>query len=139
MAQARVEGKYLLGNGAIILPSAELGHVRQITKGFRDSLGREVDGQTAMLTQLQLGTAFEIPVELAKGDLAFRPGLSFVVTDEDRGLYGESGLEDAGRIDFGVDCQLDGNISLEFDGFYSGLGQRDRESYGAGVDLRMDF
>ena len=28
---------------------------------------------------------------------------------------------------------------MEFDGFYSGLGRRDRESCGAGVDPRMDL
>ena len=139
LAHARMEGEYRLGNGAIILPSADLGHVRQVAEGFRDSLGREVEGQTASLTQLQLGTTFELPVDLARGELTFKPGLSFVATDEDGGLYGESSLDTAGRIDLGIDYRLDENVSLEFDGFYSGLGQRDRESYGAGVGLRMDF
>ena len=44
-----------------------------------------------------------------------------------------------GRIDFGVDYSLEDRVSLEFEGFYSGIGRRDRESYGAGVGLRMDF
>ena len=139
LALARVEGEYRLRNGALLLPSADLGHMRQVAKGFRDSLGREVEGQTAALTQLQLGATFEIPVEAARGDLTLKPGLRFVATDEDGGLYGDSSFEAGGRIDFGVDYRLDGNVSLEFDGFYSGLGRRDRESYGAGVGLRMDF
>ena len=65
--------------------------------------------------------------------------MRFVATDEDGGLYGESVIGVEGRIDFGVDYRLDGSVALEFDGFYSGIGRRDRESYGAGVGLRMDF
>ena len=126
-------------SGAVVLPSADLGHAREIAEGFRDSLGREVEGQTAALTRLRLGAMLEIPVEAARGDLALRPGLRFVATDEDGGPYGESGIGAEGRIDFGIDYRLDGRVSFEFDGFYSGIGRRNRESYGAGVGLRMDF
>ena len=91
------------------------------------------------MTRLRLGATFEIPVEAARGDLTLRPGLRFVATDEGGGLYGESGIGVECRIDFGVDYRLDRNVALEFDGFYSGIGRRGRESYGAGVGLRMGF
>ena len=139
LALAGVEGEYRLKNGAVALPSADLGHVREVAEGFRDGFGREVEGQRAALTRLRLGATFEIPVDAARGDLTLRPGLRFVATDEDGGPYGESGFGAAGRIDFGVDYRLGGSVALEFDGFYSGIGRRDRESYGAGVGLRMDF
>ena len=77
--------------------------------------------------------------EAARGDLRFRPGFRFVAADDDGGPYGASEVGTEGRIDFGVDCRLEGSVSLEFDGFYSGIGRRDRESYGAGIGLRMDF
>ena len=139
LAMAGVEGEYRLRNGAIVLPSADLGHARETSEGFRDGLGREVEGQRAALTRLRLGATFGIPVEAARGDLTFRPGLRFVATDENGGPYGVSDFRAVGRIDFGVDYRLDGSVALEFDGFYSGIGRRDRESYGAGVGLRMDF
>ena len=91
------------------------------------------------LTRLRLGATLEIPIEALRGELTLRPGLRFVATDEDGGLYGESGVGAAGRIEFGVDYRLEGNVVLEFDGFYSGIGRLNRESYGAGVGLRMDF
>lgn len=46
-----------------------------------------------------------------------RTGLRFVAMDEDGGLYGKSGVRAEGRIDFGGDYWLDGNVALEFDGF----------------------
>ena len=139
LALAGVEGERQLKNGAVLLPSVDLGHARETAEGFRDGLGREVEGQRASLILLRLGATLEIPVEAAREDLTLRPGLRFVATDEDGGLYGESGLGAVGRIDFGLDYMLDGNVALEFDGFYSGIGRRDRVSYGAGVGLRMDF
>ena len=123
-----------------MLPTDNLGHAREIGESFREGNGREVEGQRAALTRLRFGATLEIPVEATRrGDLALRPGLRFVVTDEDDGPYGASGIGAEGRIDFGVDYRLDGSVSLEFDGFYSGLGRSDRERYGAGVSLRMDF
>ena len=122
-----------------MLPSVDIGHAREVAKGFRDNLGREVGGQTVALTRLQIGTSFDIPVGAAAGDLMLRPGLRFVMTDENGGLHEESGIDAGGRIDFGVDYKLDGNTSLGFEGFYSGIGWSERESYGAGVSLRMQF
>ena len=139
LALASVEGEYRLGNGAVVLPSAGFGHAREIAEGFRDSLDREVEGQRAALTLLQFGATLEFPIESIHGDLTLRPGLRFVATDEDGGPYGESVFAAGARIDFGVDYRLEGNVSLEFDGFYSGIGRSDRESYGAGVGLQMDF
>ena len=43
------------------------------------------------------------------------------------------------RIDFGIDYRLDDGLVLGFDSFYSGLGRRELESSGAGLDLRMEF
>lgn len=78
---AGVEGKYSLGGGAVVLPSAQLGHARDIAKGFRDGLGRDVKGQWAALTWLRMAATFEIPVEVAWGYLTLRPGLRFVFSD----------------------------------------------------------
>ena len=52
---AGVEGEHPLKNGVVLLPSADLDHVREIAEGFRDGIGREVEGQRSALTRLRLG------------------------------------------------------------------------------------
>ena len=44
-----------------------------------------------------------------------------------------------GRIDFGVDYSLGDDLVLGLGSFYSGLGRKDLETYGAGLDLRLKF
>ena len=64
---AGVEGEHPLKNGAVLLPSTDLGHAREIAEGFLDGLGRKVEGQRSALTRLRLGATLEIPVEAARG------------------------------------------------------------------------
>ena len=52
---------------------------------------------------------------------------------------GQIGLRPRGRIDFGIDYRLEDNVVLGFESFYSGLGRRELKSYGAGLDLRLEF
>ena len=146
LAQARVEGTYPLGRGATLIPLADLSHARDEVEQFRDNnnSGNAIAGQAIALTKFQLGAEIEIPVETARGELRIRPGLRFVASDADGGpLAGmedeDSGLRSRGRIDFGIDYRLDGGFVLGFDSFYSGLGRKDLESYGAGLDLRLEF
>ena len=139
LAQARVVGERPLGNGVVMIPSAGLGHAREIGDGFRDSLGMDVDGQTVAMTRLQLGAELEIPVESAKGDLTLRPGLAIVLTDASGERDGEEEPNAGGRFDIGVDYRLDDRVSLGFEGFYSGFGRTESEIYGAGLNLRMEF
>ena len=121
-----------------MIPSAGLGHAREVGKGFRDGLGSDVEGQTVSVTRLHLGTGFLIPVESATGALTLRPDLAFVLTDAN-GRYVEAEPEAGGRIGFGVDYRLEDSVSLGFEGFYSGIGRSESEFYGAGLNLRMEF
>lgn len=138
LAQARVEGERPLGNGAVMIPSAGLGHAREIVEGFRDGLGSDVEGQTVSVTRLQFGTELEIPVESTRGDLTLRPDLAFVLTDAS-GRYVKAGTAFGGRIGFGVDYRLEDSVSLGFESFYSGFGRSESEFHGAGLYLRMEF
>ena len=101
-------------------------------------------GQTITLSKVQVGAELEIPVETARGDLRFRPGLRFVVSDASGGAWaleegGRFGLQSRGRIDFGIDYRLDDDIVLGFESYYSGIGRTNLDSYGAGLDLRLEF
>ena len=103
-----------------------------------------MDGQTIALSKHQLEAELEIPVATAQGDLLLRPGLWFVVSDASGGAWaleeeGRIGLRSRGRMDFGIDYRLDDNLVLGFTSFYSGLGRKELESYGAGLDLRLEF
>ena len=138
LAQARMEGRLLLWNGAVMIPLADLGHAREAAESFRDGV-RDVESQSTSATRLSLGASFEIPVETAKGDLMIRPGLQFLLTEENGGRYGESRRDSAGRIDFGMTYEIEGNIELELDRFYSGIGSSKRSSFGAGFNLRKEF
>ena len=149
LAQARVEGTFQFGSRVTMIPLAELSHARDEMEPFLVS-GNTIEGQTVALSQtvaltkFQIGAELEIPVDTARGDLLVRPGLRFVASDVSEGailgMAGEKpGLRSRGRIDFGIDYRLDDGLVLGFDSFYSGLGRKDLESYGAGLDLRLEF
>ena len=129
----------------MLIPLAELGHVRDEMEPFLDGDGRQLTGQTISLSKLQIGAELEIPVETARGDLRLRPGLRFVASDASADAFAgvegieATGLRLRGRFDFGVDYSLDDGLVLGFGSFYSGLGRKDLESYGAGLDLRLEF
>ena len=148
LAHGRVEGTFQVGNGMTLIPLADFSHVRDEMETFRDG-NRIGDGGTVVVTKLQLGTEFEIPVETAK-DLKLKPGLRLVVSDVDnvatelnagrllnvnRGKAAEYRV----RIDFGVDYRLDDDLVLGFESFYSGRDMEEFESYGAGLNLKYEF
>ena len=147
IAQARVEGEYSLGAGTIMYPLADFSHARNAANGFdetnRQNPDLEMDLGVAVRTavsKLQLGTEFEIPLDPARGDLIFRPGLKLEFSDRKGVAFGKSELSAAGRIDLGIDYRLKDSVALGIQGYYSGIGQgREFESYGAGLRLRMEF
>ena len=142
LAQARVEGSYQLGiGGATLIPLADLSHALDEMEPFRDSDNEQVAGQTIAVSKLQLGAELEIPIETAQGDLRIKPGMRFVASDTSGGTFpdGAKGLRLRGRIDFGVDYRLGDDFVLGFGSFYSGLGRKDLETYGAGLDLQLEF
>ena len=144
LAQARVEGMYALGNGATLIPLADLSHALDEMEAFLDNADEQVAGQTVGVSKLQIGAELEIPVDTARGDLLLKPGLRFVASDASGEAFvgeesGAAGLRFRGRIDFGIDYRLDDDLVLAFGSFYSGLGRKDLESYGAGLDLRLEF
>ena len=105
--QARVEGMYRLGVGATLIPLADLSHARDEMEPFLagDDSDALIDGQTIALTNLPIGAELEFPVETARGEVLFRPGLRFVASDSSGGAFaGEAGEEagprSCGRIDF---------------------------------------
>ena len=130
--------------GATLIPLAGLSHARDEMEPFQDGDGEHVACQTIGVSKLQLGAELGIPVETSRGDLRLKPGLRFVASDASGEAFageesGATGLRFRGRIDFGVDCSLDDDLVLGFGSFYSGLGRKDLESYGAGLDLRLEF
>ena len=146
LAQARVEGTYRFGSGATLIPMADFSHARDVMGSFQEGKDPDelVGGQTIALSKLQLGAELEIPVQTAQGDLRFRPGLRFVVSDASGGTWAgeaewETGLRFRGSIDFGIDYRLDDNVVLGFESFYSGLGRSEIERFGAGLDLQLEF
>ena len=103
-----------------------------------------IDGQMIEFTNLPIGAELEFPVETAWGEVLFRPGLRFVASNSSGGGFAgeackEAGPRSRGRIDFGIDYMLDDDLVLGFGSFYSGLGRKDLEIYGAGLDLRSEF
>ena len=143
IAQAPVEGEYSLGAGAIMHPLADLSPARNAADGFDDAAQRGADLDDAVRTavsKLQLGAEFEIPLDPAKGEPTFRPGLKLVFSDRNGGKFGNSELSTAGRVDFDIDYYLENNLSLGFQGYYPGTGDGSEfESCGAGFRLRIEF
>ena len=146
LAQARVEGTYLPGSGATLIPLADLSHARDGMEPFlaSDDPDNLIDGQTIAISKLQLGAELEIQVVTTRGDLRLKPGLRFVASDASGEAFageenGSTAQRLRGRIDFGIDYSLDDDLVLGFGSFYSGLGRKELETYGAGLDLRLEF
>ena len=143
IAQARVEGEYPLGGGTIMYPLADLSHARNSADGFDDAAPQGTDLDDAVRTavsKLQLGAEFEIPLDPARGEMTFRPGLKLELSDRKGVAFGKSDLSSSARVDLGLDYMLDDGVALGFEGYYSGLGGGSEfETYGAGLGLRMDF
>ena len=142
LAQARVEGEYPIGNGTLLIPLADISHIRENGGEFAGGAGSGPNpGQRVGTSKIQLGAKFSIPVHAGVGALKFRPGLRFILTNASSSHSDDAaaGFDHHGRIDFGVDYRLEGRTSLSFNGYYSGLGRSDFERYGAGVNLRMRF
>ena len=141
LAHARIEGEYALGDGMILYPLADLSHARNAGDGFEETGGTDLDvAVRTSVSKLRLGADFEIPLDSAKGDLIFRPGLKLVVADRKGVAFGKSDLATSGRVDLGIDYQMEDSVSIGFQGYYSGGGgESEFESYGAGLRLRMEF
>ena len=124
-------------------PLIDVGHVRNVADGLEGvgPQGADLDDSIRMsIGKIRLGTELEFPLDPAKGDMVFRPGLYIVVSDRDRGEFGASERSSAGRVDLGIDYRLEDGVSLGFQGYYSGLGgESEFESYGAGLGLHMEF
>ena len=52
---------------------------------------------------------------------------------------GGSACVNWGESIIGIDYRLDDSVVLCFESYYSGLGRNDSESYGAGIDLQLEF
>ena len=52
-----------------------------------DDPGNLIEGQMIALTKLQIEAELEIPVETARGELRFRPGIRFVASDSSGGAF----------------------------------------------------
>ena len=144
IAQARVEGEYLLDAGTIMYPLADLSHARNAGDGFDESSpdpDMDLDNEIrTSVSKLQLGAEFKIPLDSAMGDLVIRPGLKLVFADRKGVAFGKSDLSSSGRVDLGIDYSIKGNVSLGFQIYYSGIGGGSEfETYGAGLGLRMEF
>ena len=91
-----------------------------------------------------MGAELEIPFATIRGGMRFRPGLRFVASDASGSVWaleedGRICLRSRGRIDFGIDYRMEGNVVLGFESFYSGLGRKELENYDAGLVLRLGF
>ena len=100
-------------------------------EAFREGLDpvELVHGQMIALSKLQIGAELEISIGTARGDLWFRSGLRFVVSDATGDAWaleddGRLGLRSRGRIDFGFEYRLEDGLILGFDSFYFKLGRR---------------
>ena len=125
---------------------ADIRHARNEMEPFQasDDPDNLIVDQMIAISNLQFGPELEIPVETAPGDLRFRLGLRFV--DSKRAAASahwrrtdKPACSPWGESISGIDCRLDENVVLGFEGFYSGLGRRELESYGAGIGLRFEF
>ena len=104
-----------------------------------DDQGRAVPEQITRQRQIQFGAELDVPIKLGCGALNFRPGARVVGSSRDGGDYGETVESLLGRVDLGQDQYLGSNVSLSFDGYYSGIGLGRFSSYGVGPDLLIDF
>ena len=141
LAQLRMEGNVALDAGLALTPFADLTGARDRQRGFTDSLGRQVGGQTVSLGQAKFGVDFRLPLHVEQGNLALTGGAAGVFSSTDSGAAG-AGVEAVRArlgLGLGLDYRLDDTYSFEVKGNYDGIGARDYQSFGLRGDLKIRF
>ena len=141
LVQLRMEGNVALDAGLALTPFADLTGARDRQRGFTDSLGRQVGGQTVSLGQAKFGVDFRLPLHVEQDNLALTGGAAGVFSSTDSGAAG-AGVEAVRArlgLGLGLDYRLDDTYSFEVKGNYDGIGARDYQSFGLRGDLKIRF
>ena len=147
LVQGRVEGTYRFDSGMILIPMADFSLARDgigpLEYGGSPDTPIDARERAVMVGKLQSGAELEIPVTTAWGEMKLRPGLRFVFSNVGGSLARTAGVETSsrswGRIDFEIDYELGDSVVLRFESFYSGFGRSEIKSYGAVLDIQMEF
>ncbi|MBR9763040.1 MAG: choice-of-anchor D domain-containing protein [Rhodobacteraceae bacterium] len=141
LAQARLEGSVERGIYRLE-PSVGIAHVQDRQAAYSDGFGNPVAGQSAALTEVDLGLDVSWPVETPTGALEMTGGVAVVwgkthtENAPTTGDYDIDGLR--GRLTFGLSGQTHDGMTYALGLDYDGLGS-DHESFGAKLEVSLRF
>ena len=141
LAQLRMEGEIVLEDGDYgprLIPYADALWIKERAKGFTDSVGNRVPGQTVGIGHLEFGSNLEIPIVTAHGAMTFIGGLGVVYSNTESD-YIRSESRGRGRVEMGFSYNRDDNVLIDFESYYDGIGTSKYESYGLRLAATLKF
>ena len=141
LAQLRMEGEIVLEDGDYgprLIPYADALWIKERAKGFTDSVGNRVPGQTVGIGHLEFGSNLEIPIVTAHGAMTFIGGLGVVYSNTESD-YIRSESRGRGRVEMGFSYNRDDNVLIDFESYYDGIGTSKYESYGLKLAATLKF
>ena len=141
LAQLRMEGEIVLEDGdygSRLIPYADALWIKERAKGFTDSVGNRVPGQTVGIGHLEFGSNLEIPIVTAHGAMTFIGGLGVVYSNTESD-YIRSESRGRGRVEMGFSYNRDDNVLIDFESYYDGIGTSKYESYGLKLVAKLKF
>ncbi|WP_029375443.1 Ig-like domain-containing protein [Oceanicola sp. S124] len=141
LAQARLAGRITRGIYTLE-PSLGVAHVEDRQKAYEDGFGNPVAGQTAALTEIDLGLDVSWPVTVASGELSLTGGIAVVwakTHTRNAPLGTEFDIDGLrGRLSFGLGGRTHSGLTYALGLDYDGLGS-DQESLGAKLEVGLTF
>ncbi|WP_157936017.1 PKD domain-containing protein [Paracoccus zhejiangensis] len=134
---AGIEGRHGIGNGAVLIPSLDLSHLKDSLDAYRDRSGDAVAGQQVIMTEAEFGLGLEVPIAVKNGVMTLSGGLS--------GTYSRTRALNARREDWrgGIELVVDYDMVnrgwLRLAARYDGIGQDDYEACSVDLTYRQDF
>ena len=127
----------------IINPFVRLSYFEEQQKAYTDTLGNLIPSQTISLAQLKFGPKLSARITAADGTTV-TPHLTISgIWDFDQPLQtvtqgvaiGNGGIR--GRVEGGVAITMPHGQSINFEGFYDGIGSTQLEAYGGSLSISM--
>lgn len=138
LISAKLSGDFKLERNVTINPFAKVTYFHEKQNGYTDSASNVIASQTFTLGQLEFGPKISTTIDL--DSYRFDPFISFSgIWDFDSINTSTSTANIRGAIKSGFVIAGDDNISLNFEGFYDGIGVSNFQAYGGTLGVRVSF
>lgn len=137
LAQLRTTGSFTTGRTKW-LPLVDFTYSQDKQRGYTDSLGNKIAGQTFDVMQLSTGIDVETPIQLSIGELIAKGGASYVYSGSSGTVSEPSFERGRGQVRLGFVYRPDLNTTFQLDTQHDGIGS-DHEANSIRLTLLKRF